>query len=112
MRHTGKLSASWNVWRKEVKKRSFNSLREWFDIVMEMLSLYIIPSECKEKYATLLTPTLPLPSVRKEGTEKRVGLIKCSHNCKTTYLLAEFEKRRERNPTRCLQEHLFIKNFK
>jgi len=43
MRHAEKLSALWEVWRKEVKKRYFNSLRKWFDIVMEILSLYIVP---------------------------------------------------------------------
>jgi len=44
MRLTEKFSASWNVWRKQVKKRSFNYLCEWFDIVMEVLPLYIVHS--------------------------------------------------------------------
>jgi len=67
MRHAEKLSASWEVWRKEVKKRYFDSLRKWFDIVMEILSSYVVPFGRNKKYATLLTLTLPLPSVRKEG---------------------------------------------
>jgi len=42
--HSKKLSSPWNVCGKEVNLRSFNPLRTWFDIVVEMLSLYILPS--------------------------------------------------------------------